>query len=287
MKTFYALYNNLYEGVQERIDQLEAACQKLSVHFCLLNEATADFTNLPTPAKGDMLYTIADGVQYLEHLMLNDDVTTFYIKQPALGQKLSSNDLDIILVKNNIPKPKTVYTITKDRTLLQSYVAYLGGFPIVLKIDGSSRGMGTILVSDYPSLYSTVDYLVLQKDVFVMKQFIESKYVSRCRVLGKEVIDSFHYPILKNDFRNASLPFDKLGNRIPFVFNQHIIDDCIKATQLCNLQFSGVDFLIDSSGNHFILEVNFPSGLALNWRDDNFVAEQMVEFLIKKSKTLK
>ncbi len=78
----YCLHEGYYEGVQSRLDHLEKACEVLDIAFISLNSLTVDYSILPTLAKDDMLYNSSRGSQVLESLLLNKEVTTFYITIP-------------------------------------------------------------------------------------------------------------------------------------------------------------------------------------------------------------
>ena len=109
---FYCLHEDIYEGVQLRLDQLKDACERLNIEFIALNNLTVDYSNLPGLSKTDLLYNCARGSQTLESILLNDDVTTFYCKNPTLNQTFSTTDWSIIHDKANLLSPKTIFNIT-------------------------------------------------------------------------------------------------------------------------------------------------------------------------------
>lgn len=281
---FFALHEGYYEGVQVRIDQLRAACHELDVEFIQVDSLKLNYGALPLTGQGDMLYNLSRGSSYAEFLLINDQVTTFYIKNPITASDNSDTvKYSMIHDKAGIPGPKTVFHITPDRTLLKQYVDYLGGFPIVIKCAGTSRGIGTFKIESWQSLISTVDYLASTKDMFIMREFIHASGVGRCRVLGNEVIQMYEFPLIDGDFRTSSLPFDALKPITPKLYATDVQQICIKATHLANIEFAAVDLMIDEKRRPYILEVNFPAGLPLNWRENgNMVALKMVEYLTNK-----
>lgn len=257
---FYCLHEGLYEGVQLRLEQLEAACNKQNVEFVALDSITVDYSNLPMLGKSDLLYNCARGSQTLETILLNDNVTTFYIHTPKLNQTFSTTDWSILHDKAKLQSPKTIYHITDDRQLLKCYVDFLGGFPIIIKATGSTRGIGTIKIDSWQNLISTVDYLINTRDKFILRQFIKAKSGCRMIVLGDEVIAAADFAMNESDFRNAVI----LSQVKYYVrdYSKAIKQVAIKATHLANTEFSGVDFLEDESGNFYLLEVNFPTGFS-------------------------
>jgi glutathione synthase/RimK-type ligase-like ATP-grasp enzyme len=223
----------------------------------------------------------------LESLLLNDKATSYYISNPAYPF-LNSDTLCYTLQhsKHNIPQPKTIFSLTKDKKLLCDYVGWLGGFPIIIKAAGSTRGVGTIKIESWPNLFSTIDYLLLAGGQFIMREFIRADGVGRCRVLGNEVIQSYEFPLITNDFRTSSVDFSELQPVKKVSYTKEIENYCVKAAHLANTEYAAVDVMIDASGEPYILEVNYPAGLPLNWKESsNSVAIKMIEFL--KNKALK
>lgn len=258
---FYFLHEGFYDGVQLRLDQLKTACEKLNVEFIALNSLVADYSNLPTLTKTDLLYNAARGSEILESLLLNKEVKTFYINNPDfVASNPDTIKYSIVHDKANLPSPKTIFHITTDRNLLKSYIDYLGGFPIIIKAIGSTRGIGTIKIDSWQNLVSTVDYLITTNDKFVFRQFIKAKSGCRLIVLGNEVIAGADFTMNENDFRNAvDLKQIKYSKQ---TYSEIINQTAIKATHLANTEFSGVDFLEDENGSFYLLEINFPTGFS-------------------------
>jgi glutathione synthase/RimK-type ligase-like ATP-grasp enzyme len=258
---FYALYEKLYEGVQTRLDQLKAACDKLGVDFVSLDASKIDYTKLPILSKVDLLYNVAAGSTTLESLLLNNEVISFYINNPPFTSHLDGTiPLTLIHEKAKLPAPKTIFNITTDRDLLKKYVDYLGDFPIIIKAAGSTRGVGTIKIETWQNLISTADYLATTGDRFIMREFIKAKSGCRMIVLGNEVIAAADFKMNKGDFRNAVL-----SNEVDYFkrdYPEWVKEVAVKATRMANLEFSGVDFLEDEQGNYYLLEINFPTGFS-------------------------
>src|SRR5665647_934593 len=202
---FYCLHEGLYEGVAIRLVELKKACELLNITFISLDSLAIDYTNLPILGKNDILYNAARGSQTLESILLSKEVTTFYIKNPELNQTYSTTDWSIIHRKHNLPEPKTIFHLTSDRQLLRKYVNYLGGFPIIIKVTGGTRGVGTMKIESWQNLISTVDYLATTGDKFIMREFIDADFGERIMVLGDEVVQSSKFLFQENDFRNAPI----------------------------------------------------------------------------------
>ena len=258
---FFCLHEGFYEGVELRLDQLKAACEKLCVEFVAVNSLTMDYSNLPQLGKTDFLYNATRGSETLETLLFNNDVTTFYINKPAfVVANPDTTKYSILHEKAKIPSPKTIFHLTNDRQLLINYVDYLGGFPIIIKATGSTRGIGTIKIDSWQNLISTVDYLITTGDKFILRQFIHAKSGCRMIVLGNDVIAAADFVMNENDFRNAAVL-----SQVKYYareYSEELKSIAIQATHIANTEFSGVDFLEDENGNYYLLEINFPTGFS-------------------------
>ena len=282
MINLYALHEGYYEGLQKRIDLLRVACDKKEINFICIDSLIFDYTIIPRLTKEDLLYNFARGSQTLENLLLNQNVTTFYIKNPDLNTFRSTTDWSIIHDKLGLQSPKTIYHLTADRTLLKKYVEHLGDFPIIIKVTGGTRGIGTIKIDSWQTLISTVDYLVTTGDKFIMREFINAEYGARVMVLGNEIILSSKFYFQKDDFRNAPI--------LSATRYEHLeIDDptkaiCIEAVKSANLELAGVDIIFDKELNPYLLEINFPTGFQSFKDNPDFVLSKVLDHLIAKSK---
>ena len=262
----YCLHEGFYESVASRLQHLASACQKEGVIFCPLDSLVVDYSKLPTPDVGDILFNCARGSEALESLLLRPDVTTFYIRQPAfISAPVDPVDGTVVHHKANLPAPKTICSLTANRNLLAEYVQYLGGFPVILKARSGTRGVGTIKIESWPNLLSTVDYLVSLPSRFIMREFIPNSGTARLVVLGDQVIASEFRDNLPNDFRVSAR--DGEVNYYQRDFNKDCDELAIKATKLANIETAGVDVILDQRDEPYLLEVNFPH---------NFVPAQLV-----------
>lgn len=278
----YGLHEGLYEGLQRRIDLIKTACTKKEIEFVCIDSLTFDYSNIPKLTKADLLFNFARGSHTLENLLLNDDVTTFYIKNPQLNLLRSTTDWSIIHDKLGLQSPKTIYNLTSDRTLLKKYVEHLGDFPIIIKITGGTRGIGTIKIDSWQTLISTVDYLVTTSDKFIMREFINAEYGARVMVLGNEIILSSKFYFQEDDFRNA--PILSATKYEHLEIDEQTKAICIEAVKSVNLEMAGVDILFDKELKPYLLEINFPTGFQSFKDNPDYVLSKMLDHLIAKSK---
>src|ERR1700679_652253 len=157
----FCLHEGLGESINSRLTAIENACRTESIAFKSLDSQRIDYSNLPTLGADDLLYNCGRGSETLETLLLNDEVTTFYLSRPQIvGTPVDTVDWAILHHRAALSAPKTVFHMTDDRALLRKYVDFLGGFTVVLKARAGTRGIGTIRSDSWPSLLSTVDFLL-------------------------------------------------------------------------------------------------------------------------------
>ncbi|WP_293370976.1 hypothetical protein [Nevskia sp.] len=279
--TFYVLHEGFYDGVAQRLELLEAACKSRNVSFVPLDSLKCDYANLPRLGTSDLLYNCARGSQVLESLLLNDEVTTFYIRNPDYTLITSTLTWSLVHEKAGLPAPKTVYALTADRNMLRRYVEYLDGFPIVLKAEGGTRGIGTIKIDSWQGLVSLADHLMTSGQKFVMRQFIDAPYGVRAMVLGHRVVAALKFLFPPDDFRNAALLSDVRYEQTSLSTEHEAL--CVRAAQLANLEMGGVDLLFDYDGRAYLLEINLPTGFqsfsGVPWR----IHDKWLCYLLEKS----
>jgi hypothetical protein len=196
---FYALH--IASSKSERLEPLRSACKKLGVAFQALDPYSFDFSKPSPVKKGDIVYRVNRGklLRFFEDYIVLPGVTTFY------RNELFHKPDPFILEKHGIPVPKTIFCLSNDRRQLMDYVKKLGGFPVIMKALGGTRGMGVMKIDSFPSLFSLVDFLTAQGKLMVLKQYIPVKTSARLIVLGNDVVASMEYKAPNHDFRtNAS-----------------------------------------------------------------------------------
>jgi len=279
---FFALHDGYYESVRMRLKRLWQSCNKLDIEFLALNSLTANHSKLPILGKTDLMYNVARGSEMLETILLNKDVATFYIHNP--DYVVANHDTvkyAIIHQKAGIMAPKTIFNISTDRQILKQNIEYLGGFPVILKATGGTRGIGTIKVESWENLVSTIDYLHNTGQQFILREFIKNEGAARIVVLGNQVIATEFRDNLQDDFRVS-------GQQIKNYYQQNFDEEshmmAIAATRLANLECAGVDIVFDKDGKPYLLEINCPFNfIPTEEVTEVDIAAKMVEHLIHKA----
>ncbi len=187
-----------------------------------------------------------------------------------------------LLEKNGIPVPKTFFPAESDHRQLEAYAKKLGGFPVVLKALGGTRGMGVMKIDSLPSLVSIADFLHQQGKFFIMRKYLPVKTSARFVVLGGRVAASIEYVAADRDFRtNSGKTLKVRAKRYP----KELEDLAVRAVATMGWEFGGVDILIYKGKPH-VSEVNFPCNFVraqhVLKRD---IALEMVKYLQAKARS--
>lgn len=271
---FYALH---VPGVEnDRLELLRAACRKLKVPFQALDPESFDFSKSSPVKKGDIVYRASRGklLRFFEDYIAVPGSITFY---RDIGNRKTD---PFLLGKHDIPVPQTIFCAGRKRDRLMEYVKRLGGFPVVLKALGGTRGMGVLKVDSFSALVSLADFLLGQGKMFVLKKYLPVRTSARFIVLGYNVISSLEYIATDRDFRTNSSKKLKVK---PKKYSKSLEELAVRATHSMGWEFGGVDILIHD-GKPYVSEVNFPCNFVraqtLTRRD---IALQMVQYLRAKS----
>jgi glutathione synthase/RimK-type ligase-like ATP-grasp enzyme len=268
------------------IKLLKKACDSQGVEFHMVDSKSYNFAKPLLLEAGSILYQISadERSRSIFRTLLNDDVATVFMStKDAIDYK--DKIATVIHQKAGLPIIKTIFDLTSNKELLKEYVEYLGGFPIIIKAQGGSHGVGVIRADSIESLGSIADYLLKQiPNYFVMRQYIDYVDQARLIVLNGKVIDSIKYHRVENDFRSNS------GRKLkvePKKFSKKTEDIAIKAVEALNAEFGGVDILIDKDGENYLAEVNvpcfFPRAQLTTGHD---TAGDLVKFLKNKAEKL-
>jgi hypothetical protein len=259
---------------------LRKACRARGVRFVVVDPTNFDYTHPPKLDAYSLLYRPdIEWTRSVERFLVRPNTTTFYKSyERALTSYPGSY---VVLRKADIPTPKTIDHVSADRTLLERYVKYLGGFPIILKATGLSHGVGVIKVDSSTALYSLVDYLTRNDQHVIMREFVDTNRHARLIVVGNRVVDSIEYKAPRGDFRTNVGKAPKVK---PKKFSKAIEATAVQSVHAMGLEFGGVDIVMDSHGRHYVLEVNFPAFFPRAQHiTGTDIAGYMVDFLIDKN----
>ena len=165
------------------------------------------------------------------------------------------NDLWGVLGEQaGVPAPRTVWCGTDDLTRLRTYVDYLGGLPVVVKVAGGASGFGLFRPTDWATLTSLCEFLCGGGYAFSLREFIPAAGCERLIVVGDAVISAALKKNRTDDFRSGSA--DVICHDAP---TPETAAAAVAAAHAANVNFAGVDVMVDSrDGAPKVLEVNTP-----------------------------
>ena len=134
-------------------------------------------------------------------------------------------------------------------------------YPVILKTNSGTKGVGVLFVESEKSLEGMVQLLFkLDEDIaLILQSYVETKFDVRVMVLNNEVIGSMKRMIVKNDFRSN---YSQGAKIMEYKLSEIEHNACIRAAKLVGGSWVGVDFIPGKTNKDlpYILEVNSSPG---------------------------
>lgn len=260
------------------------AADKRGIDVNVINTKIDDYFSLPTIEDGDLLYRhgLSERGQTIEKLLVRDNIGHFYTSvAAALGKRTSSY---VYNERAGLPVAKTIPLLPSVESDIQVHVDYLGGFPLIVKVMGGSKGVGVIKVDSIEGLKSVIDYVRDVESMVLLREFIQHAYYGRLVVVGDRVVASHRTFVMPDEFRtNAAGNIEE--NKQGFVFSDEVQRVAVKSVQSIGLEYGGVDLLFADNDTYYISEVNFPCGFTSTERiAQTDIAGPMIDYLVTKTK---
>ncbi len=260
---------------------LNPACRQRDVEFVPVYPAHFDYTCEQNSAALDMVYRIKPGkaAARVEQFLIASGAISFY-KNTATALSRPTNAA-LLRAYNNIPTPRTIYSITTNREVLHGYIEYLGGFPLVVKVPGGSHGRGVMRIDSTEALYSSMDFLDrLGRQAYLM-EYVPDHTMIRLIVIGHEAVAGYRKISTTDDFRTNSVG---ASTETVLEFSEELKTLAIQSVQIAGLEFGGVDILVTAEGNNFVAEANYPCHFERVQRITGVdIAGKMVDYLLAKN----
>jgi hypothetical protein len=281
MPKFYFINANVPE---ETARLLRESCEQRDIEFVEIDAATFDYEPAHRAGAGDMLYcagtTAAAG--FVEEHLYQPGVATFYSSPD--GPLTRKGTAFLVFQRAGVPIPRWVHVTNGDRGLLRRYVERMGGFPVILKFPGFSRGMGVTRIDSLASLFSIVDYTLANGSHPVLCAYVHPATHWRAVVVGDRVVSYYRNVTDRDDFRTSGSEQEE-DYRAPAPAG--LEETAVAAVHALGHEFGGVDILEHPSGRLYVLESNnpcyFASGQLAIGTD---VSGAMVDNLLQKATTL-
>ena len=279
---------NIVDFVEKNaaVASLKRACEQRGLEYLPINLKEVDYFALPTLKKGDMLYRhgLKKSGFAVEQALMRSDIAHFYGTQlQVVEDKPYSYYYN---ERAGLPVVKTIPLLPVENTNLDEYVNYLGGFPVIAKVMGGSKGVGVIKIDTIEGLKSTIDYLRSLDETVFLRSYVPHEYYGRFVVVGDEVVATHTTHVMAGEFRtNASGNIE--DNKRVGSFSSEVENIAVEAVRSLDLEFGGVVILFDQHGQYFISEVNFPCGFTSTERiAQTDIAGPMVDHLLHKASTM-
>lgn len=185
-----------------------------------------------------------------------------------------------LLARMDIDIPRTY--ICRSRDDLQHAVDYCGGFPIILKLQQGTQGIGVMIADSYASCESILDTFFGMGHIILIQQFIkESKGRDiRAFVLGDRVVAAMMREAKVGEFR-SNIHRGGVGREIHLTDEEE--DVAIRAAESHGLHVCGVDMLMGRDGPK-VIEVNASPGFeGLERATGIDIAGEIIEYVIEFS----
>lgn len=243
------------DGVpSETISSLYRACRRHGVRFVRVRPREVDPRRGPL-APGAMLYTPSTSMvaERVEQQLWQPGVSTFHRRPP--GPFTSTLNPLLAFQRAGLPVPRHLRVEQAPGDRLEGWVDWLGGFPLVVKSGGGEGGVGTLIADSMPALKSLLDLLLSQGSSPLLMAYIPEAMHLRLVVVGDEVVTAYRNPIKAGDFR--STPSEDPAD-YEISVSPEVCALAVAATQVVGYAFAGVDVLLDTEGQPWLLEANFP-----------------------------
>jgi RimK family alpha-L-glutamate ligase len=186
-----------------------------------------------------------------------------------------------ILAKNQIPVPKS-FLLTKidQKDLCLKFFNYQ--FPLIVKTNSGTHGIGVFLVESLNSFKSLVDYLLGNKNQqeIIIQEFIASSFGrdKRIVVLDGKILAAVERRNQKGDFRsNVFLGADVYPTKITPTEEKIVL----KTMAVLGLNFGGLDMLFGKN-SPVITEINAPCDYSFVEKVTNVpISREIIKFLLK------
>ncbi|MDO6743238.1 RimK family alpha-L-glutamate ligase [Tenacibaculum soleae] len=182
-----------------------------------------------------------------------------YTTATSLGILQSQNKARTLQIMNrkNIPIPDTLFSVNPEN--IGEQIDFLGGAPIIIKLQEGTHGSGVILAESKKSAKSIIDTMYSTNTSILLQEFIAESNSEDIRafVINGKVVSSMKRKGLEDDFRSN---IHQGGNGFKVNLSSEEKEIAIKAAKYLNLPIAGVD-MVRSKRGPLLIEVNSTPGL--------------------------
>ena len=181
-----------------------------------------------------------------------------------------------IMARKGIPIPETVFSINPDN--IEQQIEFLGGTPVIIKLQEGTQGLGVILAETKKSAKSIIDTFYKMDTSILIQKYIEESNGEDIRifVVGKKIVASMKRSSAVGEFRSNVHRGGDTEAIKPTREEQFI---ALNAVRHLGLGVAGVD-LIRSKNGPLLIEVNASPGLqGIEAATDVNIAREIIHYV--------
>ncbi len=277
-----AIYNPDSFAVDERIDLLRSAASELGIDMFLVS-ILDDNTEVVDALLKEEHALIRIGYPTRDKFCMMLNQSSKILKASIYDCYKFTRSFDSLLENLGYSHIKTVKNSSRIAfdIDLENILEYLGGFPIVLKRYGMSKGEGVFKVHDLPELVHMVDDFEKDNYAFCFKEYYPHYAQGRLITVGGKFVAG-HLNLVGEDFR-SNVGDASQRRRKRFDFSEDQIAMVEHISEKIAQQFCGFDLLFGDDGTYKICESNTPCNFVMTQRISGVnIAGKIIEYLIAK-----
>ena len=260
-----------------------SACKMLGVELHTHDPDHVKFLDLERLGTRDLLYNASfdKKSKAIARMLISSECTHFY-KDTRLA--FTGRGVSWFLHRDaNIPTPSTIVGIPL-RDEYPRVPEILGGFPVIVKVAGGTKGVGVMRADSLESLGSILDYVRGLDVTVLLRKYIPHDYYVRAVVVDDRVVASHATEVLRGEFRSNTGNHDD-SHRRTYDLPAHLQEVAVRAVHVTGVETGGVDFVFEKNGNAYVTEVNFPNNFTFTQKVTGVdIAKEMVSYLLCKAK---
>ena len=182
------------------------------------------------------------------------------------------------LLEENIPIPKTC--ITNSPQIIKEFVKEAGN-AVYKPVSG-----GFFCRRINQEFLDSIDLFIREPAIY--QEEIDGEDI-RVNLLNKKVLSA--HMIERSDenildYRTDSLYEEGNARYIPIELPPHVADFCVKAAEILNLTFTGMDLKVNSNGQYYLIECNsMPAYLDIEFKTSTPITDSIIDFLYTENET--
>lgn len=180
------------------------------------------------------------------------------------------------LLEANIPIPKTC--ITNSPQVIKEFVNEVG-HAVYKPVSG---GFFCRRVSE--EFLDSIELFIREPAIYqeeIDGEDIRVNLLNK-KVLSAHIIERSDDKIL--DYRTDSLYKEGNTRYTPIELPSHVVDFCVKAAEILNLSFTGIDLKVNAKGQYYLIECNsMPAYLDIEFKTGTPITDYIIDYLYEEN----